>query len=725
MRVQAAQSMSRLADHLHQSDPGQPAHQHVRDAARMLRAGNEEAAQRHLRAAIFSLTPQSLMRQGLHTDDAHNAARGAMHGVHRHLLLVKDIADTAEKNRAAIRRDSGGDNPAPLPPRPPVQPDPNAGFGPGALAQKPTVRQPPGDRALNAPPRTNSGGSDPAVADPNGPQPAGSRQFAYGWDDLAAVIELANRPKVIELVGPHGFIHDWIFIGVPGPGQEVSHPQHGHGVVTSADSGHVQVSFDSGHSASFPVRAQQGPGHFEQMTDAELGEEYNRSQGSRLNAVVSELDRRDQRDEDTATQEKARRVSALYAEQPKTEADQNRVYQGLVNEGESAEDAWAHTHGTNAGAMARQSAIQQLRTQGYTGSGFDALTRAAYKDDIRRRTVMAENATNGYMLSPAGKKAGIEPYSLFTGPESRARKYASPELKEWFDQNGRPTAADFQAQMTGQKTGTGPRDFYASVTWDDLARVVELTGDGHGNHVAGTQMVYGHGWRPLSGSAVGKDGIRRPGGTGERGKAGGIFTNPHPASKLTVSSNPRAAAENALRGDAAYGHVPEPAGKKEQAAADYYSVASGRLNPALRSGTRLTDKTDRMQVRNLESAFAKAPPTTQHIVAYRGTTGALFGKGDATGTQFTDKGFTSVSADQKQAGMFGSEADPALMEIHVPAGSRVVKPGAAGHYSEGDDAEKELVLNHGGRYEITSDQMVSDPELGQIRKLTATYRGSA
>jgi hypothetical protein len=35
------------------------------------------------------------------------------------------------------------------------------------------------------------------------------------------------------------------------------------------------------------------------------------------------------------------------------------------------------------------------------------------------------------MLSPAGKKADIDPWSLFTGPESRARKYASPELKEW------------------------------------------------------------------------------------------------------------------------------------------------------------------------------------------------------------------------------------------------------------------------------------------------------
>src|SRR5580700_6260237 len=98
MRTQAAKSMSKLADSLSADHPGLPFHQHVRDAARMLRAGNEEAAQRHLRAAMFSLTPQSLMRNGVHDDSGHLAARDAMHRVHRHLLLVKDIADTAAAN---------------------------------------------------------------------------------------------------------------------------------------------------------------------------------------------------------------------------------------------------------------------------------------------------------------------------------------------------------------------------------------------------------------------------------------------------------------------------------------------------------------------------------------------------------------------------------------------------------------------------------------------------
>ena len=70
--------------------------------------------------------------------------------------------------------------------------DPDAGYGPGALAQKPVQRQPGGNTALNAPARTNAGRVDANVADPDGPQPKGSKQFSYGWDDLAAVIGLTK-----------------------------------------------------------------------------------------------------------------------------------------------------------------------------------------------------------------------------------------------------------------------------------------------------------------------------------------------------------------------------------------------------------------------------------------------------------------------------------------------------------------------------------------------------
>lgn len=194
MRKATAKSMRKLADQVQESHPDMITHEHLRDAAKQVEAGNEDEAQGHLRAAMFSLTPQSLMRNGLHTDDSHQTARQVMDGVHRHLLLTKGIASVAAKNQAAIARAGTEDDTAPRPAA-----DPNAGYGPGALAQKPTVRQPPGDQALNAPATADGGGSDPAVADPDGLQPKGSKQFT-ARDEAG---------RVLDLIGPGGFQHGW------------------------------------------------------------------------------------------------------------------------------------------------------------------------------------------------------------------------------------------------------------------------------------------------------------------------------------------------------------------------------------------------------------------------------------------------------------------------------------------------------------------------------------
>lgn len=209
MRRETAKRIRKLADQVQSSHPDMTVHDHLRDAARVLESGNEEGAQRHLRAAAFALSPQSLMRNGLHTDEHHTAARAVMHGVHRGLLLVKDIADADARNQAAIRRDSyGDDSSAPPMPRPA---DPNAGYGPGALAQKPTARQPGGDKALNAPAKADGGGSDPNAADPDGPRPRGSKQFSYGWDDVLRVIEMTGDARHRHIPGsPYDYRHNYV-----------------------------------------------------------------------------------------------------------------------------------------------------------------------------------------------------------------------------------------------------------------------------------------------------------------------------------------------------------------------------------------------------------------------------------------------------------------------------------------------------------------------------------
>lgn len=84
-----------------------------------------------------------------------------------------------------------------------------------------------------------------------------------------------------------------------------------------------------------------------------------------------------------------------------------------------------------------------------------------YRDEVYRNWLMAEAETNGYMLNKAGKAAGIDERSLFTGPESRVAKYASRELLDFFDAHPRPTrasylgsAAERRAHLAGRRIGT-------------------------------------------------------------------------------------------------------------------------------------------------------------------------------------------------------------------------------------------------------------------------------
>ena len=83
-----------------------------------------------------------------------------------------------------------------------------------------------------------------------------------------------------------------------------------------------------------------------------------------------------------------------------------------------------------------------------------------YRDEVYRQWRAAEAATNGYMLSRTGLREGVDERSLFAGPESRVRKYASPELIEWFESHPRPTrvswfgsAAARRAHLAGRRIG--------------------------------------------------------------------------------------------------------------------------------------------------------------------------------------------------------------------------------------------------------------------------------
>jgi hypothetical protein len=83
---------------------------------------------------------------------------------------------------------------------------------------------------------------------------------------------------------------------------------------------------------------------------------------------------------------------------------------------------------------------------------------AEWRDGAYSQYLAAESATNGYLLSRAGDAAGIDPWpALWTGPESRAMKYASEELRNFWLASPRTTVSQYAAMAARRGN-----------EWDDL-----------------------------------------------------------------------------------------------------------------------------------------------------------------------------------------------------------------------------------------------------------------
>jgi hypothetical protein len=124
-KARAARQIRATAALLDAHHPEMMAGDHLRDAARLVEHGSADGAKRHLDAAMFMLTPQSLIRHGIRDDDGHADAKHHMHQVNRHRLAVEDIEDITARNQrlAGLTRAARG-QPEPLEPfhLPPPEP---------------------------------------------------------------------------------------------------------------------------------------------------------------------------------------------------------------------------------------------------------------------------------------------------------------------------------------------------------------------------------------------------------------------------------------------------------------------------------------------------------------------------------------------------------------------------------------------------------------------------
>lgn len=169
--------------------------------------------------------------------------------------------------------------------------------------------------------------------------------------------------------------------------------------------------------------------------------------------IVAELDRRDR-----AEAAARRRAAARQAAQQAKFRQQDAEYDRRLESGEDPIEAYAAAFGKDVERLRRQEAIASLRSAGYRGRGMEELTQDAFRDHARQAHLDAEAATNGFMVNRAGERAGVHSASLFVGPESRARKYASEELLRYWQDHGRLTVDDFRASILGghmRSTSTG------------------------------------------------------------------------------------------------------------------------------------------------------------------------------------------------------------------------------------------------------------------------------
>lgn len=98
---------------------------------------------------------------------------------------------------------------------------------------------------------------------------------------------------------------------------------------------------------------------------------------------------------------------------------------------------------------------------------FDLVVQAAYE--------AAEHATNAHLLNRRGRAAGIDSFSLVTGPWSRVEAYGSAELVEHFETKGRPSLERFEREWLAARTewDAAPVDVPAAwlAEWENTAPV--------------------------------------------------------------------------------------------------------------------------------------------------------------------------------------------------------------------------------------------------------------
>jgi hypothetical protein len=82
----------------------------------------------------------------------------------------------------------------------------------------------------------------------------------------------------------------------------------------------------------------------------------------------------------------------------------------------------------------------------------DQVCREEYDAHVQLAYLTVETDCCGHLLTREAQAAGIHPITLFSGPASRARKHASPELRSWWARHGRLTYEEWRHAWMGRES---------------------------------------------------------------------------------------------------------------------------------------------------------------------------------------------------------------------------------------------------------------------------------
>ncbi|SDP09596.1 hypothetical protein SAMN04515671_2926 [Nakamurella panacisegetis] len=192
--------------------------------------------------------------------------------------------------------------------------------------------------------------------------------------------------------------------------------------------------------------------------DATLSAAYEADDEIAIKLIEREYTRREKAETDKIRARERRAMAK--------EAEQERINQ-LIADGMDGYDAVEEVTGITFERQRMREIVAEARAYGDTGRTFDQIARERYRTQVAQTYVEAEDVTNGRLLNAEGqRRADLPPENplhlddagLFTGPAAFAERWASSELREFWDSiGGRDTFEDFKADLVS-RTGANRRE---------------------------------------------------------------------------------------------------------------------------------------------------------------------------------------------------------------------------------------------------------------------------